>query len=167
MLTHDVLGARGGVLWLGAYERGEPVPLVSLSETLTLGVPGNFFADLLTTTHLTADFLTLSPYEITSGRLMPHGRVAVTVRITGEPIEFVEFTDAQVLAHSETAIDLLVPNLRGNDRLLALVGDEFVTLQCVSRELVETPPWSWTPPDCQWWSARFAVHSAAEYLGSG
>lgn len=160
MLTHDVLGARGGVLWLGAYERGEPVPLVSGNETLTLDVPGAFFADLLTTTHLTADFLTLSPYEITSGRLMPHGRVAVTVRITGEPIEFVEFTNDQVISRSEDAIQILVPNLAGDDRFLALVDDRFVTLRCISREPVAAPPWSWTPEGCQWWRARFAVCSA-------
>ena len=160
MLTHDILSAKGGVLWLGAYERGEPVASVSENETLMLDVPGAFFADLLTTTHLTADFLTLSPYEITSGRLMPHGRVAVTVRITGEPIEFAEFTDAQVISRSEDALEILAPNLRGNDRFLALLGDRFVTLQCSTREPVDAPPWSWTPEGCQWWSARFAVCSA-------
>lgn len=76
-LTHDILSVKGDVLWLGAYERGEPVPLVSGNETLTLDVPGNFFADLLAGSHLTADYQTLSSYEIISGRLMPHGRVAV------------------------------------------------------------------------------------------
>lgn len=159
-LTHDILSAKGGVLWLGAYASGEPVPLVSGNETVTLDVPGSFFADLLTASHLTSDYLTLSRYEITGGQLMPYGRVAITVRIVGEPVEFAEFTDAQVLAHSETAIDLLVPNLCGDDRFLAFVQDRFVRLRCVSREPVAAPSWSWTPEDCQWWVGRFAVCSA-------
>ena len=83
----------------------------------------------------------------------------------GAPVEFMEFTDAQVISQSEDAIDLLVPNLRGDDRFLTLVGDEFVTLQCVAREPVAAPSWAWTPEGCQWWSARFEVCSAAEYLG--
>ena len=152
---------------MGAYECGEPVASVSENETLMLDVPGAFFADLLTATHLTSDYLTLSRYEITGGRLMPHGRVAAAVRIVGAPVEFMEFTDAQVISQSEDAIDLLVPNLRGDDRFLTLVGDEFVALQCVAREPVAAPPWSWTPEGCQWWVGRFSVHSAAEYLGSG
>lgn len=150
---------------MGAYECGEPVPFVSGNETLVLDVPGAFFLDLLTATHLTADYLTLSRYEITGGRLMPHGRVAITVRIVGAPVDFMEFTDDQVVAGSEGALDLFIPNLTGDDRFLALVQGRFVTLQCVSREPVATPSWSWTPPECQWWVGRFTEHSAAESLG--
>ncbi len=160
MCTQQVTSTRCGVLWLGAYERGEQVPYVSEGETLMLEVSGEFFADLLAGSYLTADHKSLVPYKITGGSILPHGRVAITVRIVGEPVEFAEFTDAQVLAHSETAIDLLVPNLCGDDRFLAFVQDRFVRLRCVSREPVAAPSWSWTPEDCQWWVGRFAVCSA-------
>ena len=167
MRAQQVTSTRCGVLWLGAYERGEPVPDVSEDETLILEVPGAFFADLLAGSYLTADHKSLVPYKITGGSILPHGRVTITVRIVGAPIEFMEFTDDQMLAHSETAIDLLAPNLTGDDRFLALVQGRFVGLQCVSREPAAAPSWSWTPEGCQWWRARFSVHSAAEYLGSG
>ena len=117
-------------------------------------------AILLTTQYLTSDFLTLSRYEITGGQLMPYGRVAISVRIVGAPIEFMEFTTDQVISRSEDALEILVPNLAGDDRFLALVDDRFVTLRCISREPVAAPPWSWTPEGCQWWVGRFAVCSA-------
>lgn len=167
MCVQQVTSTRCGVLWLGAYERGEPVPDVSEDETLILEVPGAFFADLLAGHHLTADHKSLVPYKITGGSILPHGRVTITVRIVGEVVDFVEIMDDQVVACSEGTLDLLAPNLTGDDRFLALVGDRFVTLQCVNREPAAAPSWSWTPTDCQWWVGRFAVSDAAGCLGSG
>ena len=126
MCTQQVTSTRCGVLWLGAYERGEQVPYVSEGETLMLEVSGEFFADLLAGSYLTADHKSLVPYKITGGSILPHGRVTITVRIVGAPVEFMEFTDAQVISQglSELGINVYYHTVVGDNpgRIRQAVG---------------------------------------------